>query len=137
MFKPKITMKKLLSYGLLYLCLGTTVFAQTISPAGSNPVPGISKDRIAKIDAMLESAIQTDEVPGLVAMIVKDGKIVYHTAKGFADVGEGKKMEKNSIFRIASQTKAITSTAILMLYEEGKIQLDDPISKYIPEFANP
>ena len=130
-------MKKLLSYGLLYLCLGATVLAQTISPAGSNPVPGISKDRIAKIDAMLESAIQTDEVPGLVAMIVKDGKIVYHTAKGFADVGEGKKMEKNSIFRIASQTKAITSTAILMLYEEGRIQLDDPISKYIPEFANP
>ena len=130
-------MKKLLSYGLLYLCLGATVFAQTISPSGSNPVPGISKDRIAKIDAMLESAIQTEEVPGLVAMIVKDGKIVYHTAKGFADVGEGKKMEKNSIFRIASQTKAITSTAILMLYEEGRIQLDDPIFKYIPEFANP
>lgn len=130
-------MKKLLSYGLLYLCLGATVFAQTISPAGSNPVPGISKDRIAKIDAMLDAAIQTDEVPGLVAMIVKDGKIVYHTAKGFADVGDGKKMEKNSIFRIASQTKAITSTAILMLYEEGKIRLDDPISKYIPEFANP
>jgi CubicO group peptidase (beta-lactamase class C family) len=70
-------------------------------------------------------------------MVVKDGKIVYHSAKGFAGVAEGKKMEKSSIFRIASQTKAITSTAILMLYEEGKIQLDDPISKYIPEFANP
>jgi CubicO group peptidase (beta-lactamase class C family) len=136
-FKPKITMKKLLIYCLLYLCLGATVLAQTISPAGSNPVLGISKERIAKIDAMLEAAIQTDEVPGLVAMIVKDGKIVYQTAKGFADVGDGKKMEKNSIFRIASQTKAITSTAILMLYEEGKIRLDDPISKYIPEFANP
>jgi len=136
-FKPKITMKNLLSYCLLYLCLGATVLAQTISPAGSNPVLGISKERIAKIDAMLEAAIQTDEVPGLVAMIVKDGKIVYQTAKGFADVGDGKKMEKNSIFRIASQTKAITSTAILMLYEEGKIRLDDPISKYIPEFANP
>ena len=130
-------MKKLLIYCLLYLCLGATVLAQTISPAGSNPVLGISKERIAKIDAMLEAAIQTDEVPGLVAMIVKDGKIVYQTAKGFADVGDGKKMEKNSIFRIASQTKAITSTAILMLYEEGKIRLDDPISKYIPEFANP
>ncbi|MFZ9189287.1 MAG: serine hydrolase domain-containing protein, partial [Algoriphagus sp.] len=130
-------MKKILSYCLLYLGLGVTVFAQTISQAGSNPVPGISKDRIAKIDLMLEEAIKTDEIPGLVAMIVKDGKIVYHAAKGFADVGDGKKMEKNSIFRIASQTKAITSTAILMLYEEGKIQLDDPISKYIPEFANP
>ncbi len=130
-------MKKLLSYCLLYLGLGATVFAQTISPAGNSPVPGISKDRIAKIDAMLEAAINAEEVPGLVAMVVKDGKIVYHSAKGFADVADGKKMEKNSIFRIASQTKAITSTAILMLFEDGKIQLDDPISKYIPEFANP
>lgn len=130
-------MKKILSYCLLYLGLGATVFAQTISSPGNSSVPGISKDRIAKIDAMLDQAIQTEEVPGLVAMIVKDGTIVYHTAKGFADVAEGKKMEKNSIFRIASQTKAITSTSILMLYEEGKIQLDDPISKYIPEFANP
>ena len=112
-------MKKILSYCLLYLGLGATVFAQTISSPGNNPVPGISKDRIAKIDAMLEEAIKTEEVPGLVAMVVKDGKIVYHSAKGFADVGEGKKMEKNSIFRIASQTKAITSTAILMLFEEG------------------
>jgi CubicO group peptidase (beta-lactamase class C family) len=137
LFKPKITMKKILSYCLLYFGLGATVFAQTISSPGNSPVPGISKDRIAKIDAMLEEAIKTEEVPGLVAMVVKDGKIVYHAAKGFADVAEGKKMEKNSIFRIASQTKAITSTAILMLYEEGKIQLDDPISKYIPEFANP
>ena len=130
-------MKKILSYCLLYLGLGASVFAQTISSAGNLPVSGISKERIAKVDEMLERAIQSEQVPGLVAMIVKDGKVVYHSAKGFADVAEGKKMEKNSIFRIASQTKAITSTAILLLYEEGKIRLDDPISKYIPEFANP
>ena len=130
-------MKKILSYCLLYLGLGASVFAQTISSAGNLPVSGISKERIAKVDEMLERAIQSEQVPGLVAMIVKDGKVVYHSAKGFADVAEGKKMEKNSIFRIASQTKAITSTAILLLYEEGKIRLDDPISKYIPEFTNP
>jgi CubicO group peptidase (beta-lactamase class C family) len=130
-------MKKILSFCLLYLGLGTALFAQTISAAGNSPVPGISKERIARIDAMLDEAIKMEEVPGLVAMVVKDGKIVYHAAKGFSDVAASKKMEKNSIFRIASQTKAITSTAILMLYEEGKIQLDDPISKYIPEFANP
>ncbi len=122
---------------LLVLGVFASALAQTLSPAGSTAVPGISKDRIDHIDAMLEQAIQQQNVPGLVAMIVKDGKIVYHTAKGYASVDQGKKMEKNSIFRIASQTKAITSTAILMLYEEGKIQLDDPISKYIPEFANP
>lgn len=112
-------------------------FSQTLTEAGKTAVPGISQERIAKLDAMLEAAISADQVPGLVALVVKDGKIVYHSAKGFSDVASGKPMEKNSIFRIASQTKAITSTAVMMLWEEGKIRLDDPISKYIPEFKNP
>jgi CubicO group peptidase (beta-lactamase class C family) len=86
---------------------------------------------------MLTDAVQTNQVPGLVAMVVKDGKIVYHEAKGLADVGSSHAMAKDQIFRIASQTKAITSTAVMMLWEEGKFRLDDPISKYIPEFANP
>jgi CubicO group peptidase (beta-lactamase class C family) len=111
--------------------------SQTITDAGKSPTPGISQERIAKLDAMLEDAIKKEQVPGLVAMVVKDGKIVYHSAKGFADAESGKAMEKNSIFRIASQTKAITSTAIMMLWEEGKFRLDDPISKFIPEFKNP
>ncbi|KAI9550226.1 hypothetical protein GHT06_003598 [Daphnia sinensis] len=70
-------------------------------------------------------------------MVVKDGKIVYHEAKGLADVASKQAMANDQIFRIASQTKAITSTAVMMLWEEGKFMLDDPISKYIPEFANP
>jgi len=125
-----------ISWLLLFGVIASSL-AQTISPAGSAAVPGISKDRIDHIDAMLEQAIQQQNVPGLVAMIVKEGKIVYHSAKGYASVEHGKKMEKNSIFRIASQTKAITSTAILILWEEGKLRLDDPISKYIPEFQHP
>jgi hypothetical protein len=76
LFKPKITMKKILSYALLFLFIGVGATAQTISAAGNNPVPGISKDRIAKIDAMLEESIKASEVPGVVAMVVKDGKIV-------------------------------------------------------------
>jgi CubicO group peptidase (beta-lactamase class C family) len=121
---------------LLFLAVQVS-FAQTITDAGRTPVQGISQERIAKLDAMLEEAMQKEQIPGLVAMVVKDGKIVYHSAKGFADVESGKKMEKNSIFRIASQTKAITATAIMMLWEEGKFRLDDPISKFIPEFKNP
>lgn len=111
--------------------------AQTLVEAGKSPVSGISLERVAKLDAMLVEAIQSEQVPGLVAMVVKDGKIIYHSAKGLADVESGIAMEKNSIFRIASQTKAITSTAIMMLWEEGKFRLDDPISKFIPEFKNP
>lgn len=131
-------MKQRIIISLLSIFIGCQIsFAQTIIDPGKNPVPGISQERITKLDAMLEEAMQKDHVPGLVAMVVKDGKIVYHSAKGFADVESGKPMELNSIFRIASQTKAITSTAVMILWEEGKIRLDDPISKYIPEFKNP
>lgn len=94
-------------------------------------------ERLVKLDAMLDEAIQKEQVPGLVAMVVKDGKIVYHSSKGFADVEDGAKMQTNSIFRIASQTKAITATAVMILWEEGRFRLDDPISKYIPEFKSP
>lgn len=108
-----------------------------LTPQGKQPLQGISADRLAKLDQMLDEAVSTNQVPGLVAMVVKDGKIVYHEAKGMADVASSQAMAKDQIFRIASQTKAITSTAIMMLWEEGKFKLDDPISKYIPEFANP
>jgi CubicO group peptidase (beta-lactamase class C family) len=124
---------------LVLICLismQSGLTAQVISSAGKTPIAGISQDRVTKLDAMLEEAIQKEQVPGLVAMVVKNGQVVYHSAKGLSDVESGKKMEKNSIFRIASQTKAITSTAIMILWEEGKFRLDDPISKYIPEFKN-
>lgn len=114
----------------LFFFLGITQsFAQS--------VPGIISDRVSKLDAMLDEAIKNQQVPGLVAMILKDGKVVYHEAKGFADVPSNRLMKKDDIFRIASQTKAITSTAVMMLWEEGKFRLDDPISMYIPEFKNP
>lgn len=108
-----------------------------LTPQGKQPLQGISADRLAKLDQMLDEAVSSNQVPGLVAMVVKDGKIIYHEAKGMADVLSSQAMAKDQIFRIASQTKAITSTAVMMLWEEGKFKLDDPISKYIPEFANP
>lgn len=124
-----------------FLLVGIGVFAQNpsivLAPVGSQDVSGISRERIDRIDQMLEAAIAADQVPGLVALIAKDGQIVYHEAKGFGDVASGSKMVKDQIFRIASQSKAITSTAVMMLWEEGRFQLDDPISKYIPEFADP
>ncbi|MBM1105540.1 beta-lactamase family protein [Aurantibacter crassamenti] len=94
----------------------------------------ISQERVNRIDAMLQAAVAENEVPGVVALIARNGKIVYHKAYGTANE-KGDKLEKNTIFRIASQTKAITSTAVMMLWEEGKFKLDDPISKYIPEFG--
>ncbi len=107
-----------------------------LTPQGKQPLQGISADRLGNLDQMLEEAVKSNQIPGLVALVVKDGKIVYHEAKGMADVASGQAMAKDQIFRIASQTKAITSTAVMMLWEEGKFKLDDPISKYIPEFAS-
>ena len=125
---------------LILVLISSNTFSQVssnLTPIGKLPLPGISQARIDRIDQMLEETVSSNQVPGLVAMIVKDGKIVYHTAKGLADVPSNSAMAKDQIFRIASQSKAITSTAVMMLWEEGKIGLDDPISRYIPEFANP
>ncbi|SMO68417.1 serine hydrolase domain-containing protein [Fodinibius sediminis] len=95
---------------------------------------GMSEERLARIDTMLDEAVGEQQIPGAVALVARNGKIIYHKALGMADNTSGRPLRKNDIFRIASQTKAITSTAVMMLWEEGKFQLDDPISKYIPAF---
>jgi methyl acetate hydrolase len=90
---------------------------------------------VAEIDAIFQRAIQQGTVPGVVAIVASKNQILYHSAFGLQDVGKNKPMQKESIFRIASMTKPVTSAAILMLVEQGKLRLDDPVSKYLPEFA--
>jgi len=97
----------------------------------------ISSGRLARIDKMCEEAISEGQVPGIVTLVARDGKIVHWKAFGMANNREGRELKRDDIFRIASQSKAITSTAVMMLWEEAKFRLDDPISKYIPEFKNP
>jgi CubicO group peptidase (beta-lactamase class C family) len=130
-------------YVFLLAFLAMTLHGQTPSlkhsPALSEDSPeavGMSPERLSRIDDMLKEAIDREEVPGAVALVARNGKIVYFKAMGLADVESGRAFERDDIFRIASQTKAITSTAVMMLWEEGKFRLEDPISKYIPEFAN-
>jgi len=97
---------------------------------------GMSEERLARIDAMCEEAVDESQIPGVVALVSRNGKIVFHKAYGMADNESGRALKRDDIFRIASQTKAITSTAVMMLWEEGKFRLDDPISMYIPEFKD-
>lgn len=97
---------------------------------------GMSEERLATIDLMLAQSIEKNQIPGVVALIARNGKIVYYKAFGMADNETKRNLKRDDIFRIASQTKAITATAVMMLWEEGKFRLDDPISKYIPEFKN-
>ncbi len=98
---------------------------------------GISAERLARIDQMCADAVKKGDLPGIVSLITRNGKIVHWKAYGMANNQENKTLKRDDIFRIASQTKAITATAVMMLWEEGKFQLDEPISKYIPEFKNP
>ena len=130
------------NFTLLFLFIVFSFKAQTESPQVSSflsPVKAseaaMAPERLAKIEVMIKSAIEENQIPGAVALICRNGKIIFHNAYGMADNKSKKAMEKNTIFRIASQTKAITSTAIMILWEEGFFKLDDPISKYIPEFG--
>jgi CubicO group peptidase (beta-lactamase class C family) len=117
--------------------------AQTKSSQRTRPLAeaspakaGMSAGRLARIDTMIETAIAENRIPGAVALVARNGKIVHHEAYGLADNETGRALKKDDIFRIASQTKAITATAVMMLWEQGRFQLDDPISKWIPEFKD-
>ncbi|MBC9796678.1 serine hydrolase domain-containing protein [Sinomicrobium weinanense] len=118
--------------GFLFL-VAASAFCQELQTAGPDKA-GFSSGRLELIDGMIENYVEHKKVAGAVALIARDGKIVYHKGIGYSDIKEKKKMQPNTIFRIASQTKAITSVAVMMLYEEGKLLLDDPVSRYISEF---
>lgn len=98
---------------------------------------GFSSKRLARIDALIQPVVAKGDIPGVVVLIVRDGQIVMHKAYGVRDAGTRVPLQKDDIFRIASQSKAITSLAVMMLWEEGRFGLDDPIENYIPEFKNP
>jgi CubicO group peptidase (beta-lactamase class C family) len=108
------------------LVLGCAACAQPVSSA----------ERLARIDRLLQQYVDKNQVAGAVALVLKDGRPAYEHAFGWSDKEAGRKMAADTIFRIASQTKAITSTAVLALYEEGKIGLDDPVSRFIPTFRH-
>jgi CubicO group peptidase (beta-lactamase class C family) len=111
---------------------------QTTGLKEASPISvGVSEDRLMRIDKMLKQSIDNGWIAGAVGFIARDGKIVYDRSFGVSNVETKTLMHTDDIFRIASQTKAITSVALMMLFEEGEFLLDDPISKYIPEFANP
>ena len=97
----------------------------------------VSAERLNRIDNMLQKSIDDGWIAGAVGFIARDGKIIYNRSFGLNDIETRSPMQTDNIFRIASQTKAISSIGMMMLFEEGKFLLDDPVSKYIPEFANP
>jgi CubicO group peptidase (beta-lactamase class C family) len=117
--------------GLLAAPLSAQVMAgRPPASAASSFVPA----RLARTDSVIGKLVADERIPGAVVMIVRDGAVVVHKAYGTRDIGTKAPMRTDDIFRIASQTKAITSLAVMMLWEEGKFGLDDPIGRYLPEF---
>ena len=129
----------------LLFFLGNLIACQLVAQSASHPVltPGspeknhFSAERLQRIDKIIQQFIDSNWIAGAIALVAKDGRIVYHKAIGYDDKEKNKPLKKDAIWRIASQTKAITSVAVMMLYEDGKILLDEPISKYIVEFKKP
>jgi len=97
--------------------------------------PALAADRVARIDRELQRYVDENRLAGVVALVLRDGQPVYERAVGWSDKEAGRKMTLDTIFRIASQTKALTSVAILSLVEQGRIEFDDPVSRFIPAFA--
>jgi CubicO group peptidase (beta-lactamase class C family) len=98
---------------------------------------GFSTDRLGRIGTVIQRTIDDKRISGAVSLVVRHGKIVWYQAQGMADREAGKAMRKDAIFRICSMSKPITSVAVMMLYEEGRFLLEDPVSKYLPEFTGP
>jgi CubicO group peptidase (beta-lactamase class C family) len=110
--------------------------AQGTTPrTAAAPRTALASDRVARIDRALQRYVDENRIAGAVALVLRDGQPVYERAVGWSDKEAGRRMTTDTIFRIASQTKAITSTAVLSLVEEGKLTLTDPVSRVIPQFA--
>lgn len=131
---------------------GLTLSAQAQAPAPAprpsaapapRPAPalreavrsGFSVERLQRVDALLQRYVDENRVAGVVGLVLRDGHPVYERAVGWADKEANRRMTPDTIFRIASQTKAITSVGVLMLLEEGRLGLNDPVSRFIPAYA--
>ena len=109
-----------------------------------NPTPltcpesvGLCSQRLARIGPWMQGYVAKGKLPGALTLVARRGELAYFDLTGLANVEEGIPLKKDTIFRFYSMTKPITSVAMMMLYEEGRFQLNDPLSKFIPAFANP
>ena len=124
---------KILVYILFLLTLTVSAFSHEL-PMVEPEAVGLSTERLSRIDKVMEKHIAQQKIAGGVILIARYGKIAYLRAHGMMDVEAEKPMAPDTIFRIASMTKQITSVAVMMLYEEGHFQLHEPVSNFIPAF---
>jgi len=130
-FKPFATRTRLAILPLLILPL-----AAGSLPTAKPEEVGISSERLKRIHEMVMRHVEAQDISGAVTIVARKGKVVHFEAHGLMNIESKKPMTRDALFRLASSTKPITATAILMLMEEGRLKLTDPVAKYIPEFKN-
>jgi CubicO group peptidase (beta-lactamase class C family) len=111
--------------------LATAVSAETVAPEGV----GLSSERLRRIDELVQRNIDAGEIAGAVTLVARNGRVAHLAAHGVMDVASKKPMQADTIFRIASMSKPVAAVAILMLMEDGKVRLNDPVAKFIPAFG--
>ena len=122
---------------ILFLLLFTQqVHSQQNMPMSTPEAQGFSSERLMRIDKNVQQWINNNWMNSALVMISRNGKVIYNKAFGYDDADKKKLLKNDQLFRLASQTKAVTSVGIMVLFEEGKLMLDDSLAKYIPEFAN-
>ena len=119
----------------LALAASAPAAAQTL-PRGTPEEVGLSSERLERVGEVFQSYADEGRLAGAVGMVIRHGRVVYEEAWGMRDVAARDRLETDDIFRIYSMTKPVTSVAVMMLYEEGKFFLDDPVGRYLPELAN-
>jgi len=117
------------------LCSTAIVWGQALPSATPESV-GMSSERLKRISSALKAEIDKGNIPGAVVMVARKGKLIYSDSIGSQDKAAGTPMAKDAIFRIYSMTKPLVSVAAMILVEEGKIQLTDPVTKFLPEMKN-
>lgn len=127
----KIRILQLPAVFILSLILALSFSCNT----STETVAGLSLDSLKQADLKMQAYVDEGKLPCVATVIIKDGKTIHQNIYGFAHIGEEKMLEDDAIFRIYSMSKPITAAALMILYDEGKFQLDDPVADYIPEFA--
>src|ERR1700751_516788 len=125
---------RVLTVALAWLALVSVASAETLPRAKPEEV-GFSSDRLGRVTEMLRANIAAGEIPGAVLLIARHGKIAYFESLGLLDPQAKTPMQKDAIFRIYSMSKPITTVTAMLLFEDGKLALNEPVGKYLPALA--
>jgi CubicO group peptidase (beta-lactamase class C family) len=129
------TQKRAAFAGIIVLAATLSAGAQSLDPVKPEQV-GLSSERLERIGKIFNQEIDQGKLPGAVVLVARKGRVAYFESFGFRDKAAGTQITKDSLFEIYSMTKPFVSVAAMMLVEEGRMQLADPVAKFLPEFAN-